>query len=467
MARTLSSVAILLILTISLVSAATVSLELSTNSASGKMEYDMVPVVANLTNNGPCYIDCAYKRDAFTGQIGKGIAPDAVVNFTLDIRVPQCPDINCDVPVTAVCQERISTGCTGDTYNDTQIFHFLDVRYNSNENSALPPAQNGNRTQPIGRTTAPAGTIDARPFSDSLSDVITGGKYTMKTTLTNDWDRTIKCMYKVQGTNYEEEAITDGLTQGSKIDFNIIFFVPEGCTEPCSVSAHVTCYDKDSASLAYEMDVSFDLVGIIAPWQQVLGFAVLGGMVLAAIVILYFAYKFVSGKAGKPQEKDDGPGRRKLSAIIFTDMKGYSKEMGLDEEATLKKLWRYEKAMKQIIKEHEGHVVKTIGDAIMGDFDSAVQAVRAAMAIQNLLRKEDIKIRIGIHLGDVIHKGGDVFGDGVNIASRIESICEPGEIYISEDVYNQVKGKIRGDFKSLGRKPLKNIDVPPKVYSVK
>ena len=103
----------------------------------------------------------------------------------------------------------------------------------------------------------------------------------------------------------------------------------------------------------------------------------------------------------------------------------------------------------------------------MGDFDSAVQAVKAAMAIQDLLKREDIKIRIGIHLGDVIHKGGDVFGDGVNIASRIESICEPGEIYISEDVYNQVKGKIRGDFQSLGRKPLKNIDVPPRVYSVK
>jgi class 3 adenylate cyclase len=470
MTRTLSSVTILLILTISLVSAATISLELSTDSASGKMEYDMVPVVATLTNNGQCYVDCVYKRDMFTEQIGSNIAPGSVVNFTLDVRVPQCPEINCDVPVTAICQEKISEGCTGIIYNDTQIFQFFGVNGYNNGNSNTPlqgQNNNGSPLQPFGRTTAPIGVINAKPFNDNITDVITGGKYTMKATLTNDWDRTIKCAYKVQGTNYEEEKITDGLTSGSKTNFNIIFFVPEGCTEPCSVTAHVTCYDKDSASLAYETDVSFDLIGIIAPWQQMLGFAVLGGMVLAAIAILYFAYRFVSGKAGKPQEKDEGPGRRRLSAIIFTDMKGYSKEMGLDEEATLKKLWRYEKAMKQIIKEHEGHVVKTIGDAIMGDFDSAVQAVRAAMAIQDLLRKEDIKIRIGIHLGDVIHRGGDVFGDGVNIASRIESICEPGEIYISEDVYNQVKGKIRGDFQSLGRKPLKNIDVPPRVYRVK
>jgi class 3 adenylate cyclase len=422
----------------------------------------MVPVTAKLTNNGPCYIDCTYKRDTFTGQIGKGIVPNSTVDFTLDVRVPQCPEINCDVPITAVCQERVSGGCEGNTYEDTQIFQFFGVNgYNGgNGNGTQPP-------QPNARSTPSAGQVGVRTFSDNLSDVTTGDKYTMKATLNNDWDRTIKCVYKVQGTNYEEESITDGLTPGSKTDFNIIFFVPEGCTEPCSVTAHVTCYDKNAATLAYETDVSFDLLSIINPWQRALGFAVLAGMVLAVIAALYFAYRFVSGKAGKPQEKDEGPGRRKLSAIIFTDMKGYSKEMGLDEEATLKKLWRYEKAMKQIIKEHEGNVVKTIGDAIMGDFDSAVQAVRAAMAIQDLLRKEDIKIRIGIHLGDVIHKGGDVFGDGVNIASRIESICEPGEIYISEDVYNQVKGKIRGDFQNLGRKPLKNIDAPPRVYRIK
>jgi class 3 adenylate cyclase len=102
----------------------------------------------------------------------------------------------------------------------------------------------------------------------------------------------------------------------------------------------------------------------------------------------------------------------------------------------------------------------------MGDFDSAVNAVNAAMEIQKLLEKEDIKIRIGIHLGDVIHKAGDIFGDGVNIASRIESICEPGEVYISEEVYRQVKGKINAEFEDLGKQRLKNIETHIRTYKV-
>jgi len=196
-------------------------------------------------------------------------------------------------------------------------------------------------------------------------------------------------------------------------------------------------------------------------------FVILIAVVLFVLIIFgfYKLIKFLFFR--KSQEKEEKSGeKRKLSAIMFTDMKGYSKEMGIDEEKTLKKLWRYEKAMKDIIKEHDGRVVKTIGDAIMGDFNSAVNAVRSAIEIQSLLAKEDIKIRIGIHLGDVIHKAGDIFGDGVNIASRIESICEPGEIYISEDVYSQVKGKIQANFQNLGNRPLKNIDSPPRVYKV-
>jgi adenylate cyclase len=192
---------------------------------------------------------------------------------------------------------------------------------------------------------------------------------------------------------------------------------------------------------------------------------------VAFFIFLIFGFykliKLLFFKKKKEEKETDEEGKRKLSAIMFTDMKGYSKEMGHDEESTLKKIWRYEKAMKSIIKSHEGRVVKTIGDAIMGDFDSAVNAVKSAIEIQDLLKKEDIKIRIGIHIGDVIHKGGDVFGDGVNIASRIESICEPGQIYISEDVYNQVKGKVRVGFENLGSRPLKNIEFPPRVYKIK
>jgi len=196
-------------------------------------------------------------------------------------------------------------------------------------------------------------------------------------------------------------------------------------------------------------------------------------IILAAALVIFLIFgfykliKLLFFRGKKAEKGTDGEGKRKLCAIMFTDMKGYGTEVGKDEEKALNKIWRYEKAMKSIIKEHDGRVVKTIGDAIMGDFTSAVNAVKAAIEIQNLLKKEDIKIRIGIHIGDVIHKGGDIFGDGVNIASRIESICEPGHIYISEDVYSQVKGKIHAGFENLGNRPLKNIESPPRVYKIK
>ncbi len=188
--------------------------------------------------------------------------------------------------------------------------------------------------------------------------------------------------------------------------------------------------------------------------------------IVAITLLVYAGIKLFGRKKGKKEEAEEMKEKRKLSAIMFTDMKGFSKEIGRDEEKTLKKLWRYEKVMKAIMKEHDGRVVKTIGDAIMGDFDSAVNAVRSALAIQKLLKKEDIKIRIGIHLGDVIHKAGDIFGEGVNIASRIESLCKPGEVYISEDVYKQVKGKILAKYENLGKRKLKNIQTDVNVYRI-
>jgi len=214
-------------------------------------------------------------------------------------------------------------------------------------------------------------------------------------------------------------------------------------------------------------ETGFDASNVGTFIGLVLVIIVAAALVIFLIFGFYKLIKLLFFRGKKAEKETDGEGKRKLSAIMFTDMKGYSQEMGQDEESTLKKVWRYEKAMKSIIKEHDGRVVKTIGDAIMGDFTSAVNAVKAAIEIQNLLKKEDIKIRIGIHIGDVIHKGGDIFGDGVNIASRIESICEPGHIYISEDVYSQVKGKIHAGFENLGNRPLKNIESPPKVYKIK
>jgi len=193
-------------------------------------------------------------------------------------------------------------------------------------------------------------------------------------------------------------------------------------------------------------------------------------IVLAVVLLIFFGLwkwiKFLFFKRNNNDEEKEDEGQRKLSAIMFTDMKGYSAEMSKDEDSTLKKVWRYEKAIKSIIKDNRGRVVKTIGDSLMGDFNSTLDAVTAAIDIQKFLKKEDITIRIGVHIGDVVHKAGDIFGEGVNIASRLESICDPGSIFISEDVYNQVKNKIKANFKSLGARPLKNIESPPRVYKI-
>jgi len=302
---------------------------------------------------------------------------------------------------------------------------------------------------------------------NQVKDVTVDDKETLKATLFNEEKCTVKCTYSLQGF---DEKITEGLNPGQRTDFNIIFFVPEDCREPCSITAHVVCNDKQSETcpkpMIHETDVSFDLIEIRSKSDEIGGFIILGILAFVIFLIVRAIRRRMKNKKSV-SEKEETEGKRKLSAIMFTDMKGFSREVGQDEEKTLKKLWRYEKALKQIIKEHEGRIVKTIGDAIMGDFDSAVNAVKSAIEIQRLLKKEDIKIRIGIHLGDVIHKAGDIFGDGVNIASRIESICEPGEIYISEDVYNQVKGKVGVGFENLGSRPLKNIESPPKVFRIK
>ena len=125
---------------------------------------------------------------------------------------------------------------------------------------------------------------------------------------------------------------------------------------------------------------------------------------------------------------------RRLSAIMFSDIKGFSRMMGEDQEATLRLLDEHNEIITPIIKRHKGKVLKFIGDAILSNYDSAVDATRAGVEIQATLRKlnrekpdaEKIIIRIGIHIGDVVMKGGDIFGDGVNVAARIEPLAEPG-----------------------------------------
>ncbi len=167
-------------------------------------------------------------------------------------------------------------------------------------------------------------------------------------------------------------------------------------------------------------------------------------------------------------------GTRKLAAIMFTDIKGFSKKMGEDEVAAMQILRTHDAMMTEVVQKHGGTVIKSIGDSFMVDFSSAVNAVKCAIEAQENFWKyndgksefERIEIRVGIHLGDVVTVGNDVFGDGVNIAARIEAIAEPTRICISEDVYKQIRNKMQVRVYDMGAIELKNIAYPVEVYEI-
>ena len=145
---------------------------------------------------------------------------------------------------------------------------------------------------------------------------------------------------------------------------------------------------------------------------------------------------------------------RKLAVIMFTDMVGYSKKVGENEDEALKLLAEHNAILRPQIEAHNGHVIKTIGDAFMADFDSAANAVHCAAEIQRQLAQrnaeaegQSIDVRIGIHVGDVIYREGDVFGDGVNIASRIEPLADGGQVFVSRDVASITQGKLDHPFR--------------------
>ena len=166
---------------------------------------------------------------------------------------------------------------------------------------------------------------------------------------------------------------------------------------------------------------------------------------------------------------------RRLSAILAADVAGYSRLMHNDEEATHARLTALlTDAVKPAIAEHGGRIVKNTGDGFLAEFPSAVEAVRAAMQFQTRIHEltvgdaEDRRIafRVGINIGDVIVEPHDIFGDGVNIAARLESIAEPGGICISSSAYDQVRGKVGVEFADLGEQNLKNIARPVRAYAV-
>jgi len=166
--------------------------------------------------------------------------------------------------------------------------------------------------------------------------------------------------------------------------------------------------------------------------------------------------------------------QRKLTAILSADVKGYSKLMGDDDESTVNTITAYREIIADLIKNHQGRVVDTPGDNILAEFNGALNAVSSAIDIQQRLAIENGKLpssrrmdfRIGINLGDVLHKDERIYGDGVNIAARIESLADPGGISISRGVFDQVKKKVRQGFEYMGEHEVKNIAETVRIYRV-
>ncbi len=160
--------------------------------------------------------------------------------------------------------------------------------------------------------------------------------------------------------------------------------------------------------------------------------------------------------------------QRKLTAILSADVAGYSRLMGADEEATIETLTAYRKVFLSHIESHNGRVVDAKGDAILAEFASVVDAVNGAVEIQRELAERNAELpddlrmdfRIGINLGDVVLKDDVIYGDGVNIAARVESLADGGGICISGSVYAQVRNKLKLEYEFLGRKEVKNIEEP-------
>ncbi|MBC8377324.1 MAG: adenylate/guanylate cyclase domain-containing protein [FCB group bacterium] len=158
-------------------------------------------------------------------------------------------------------------------------------------------------------------------------------------------------------------------------------------------------------------------------------------------------------------------GQRKISAIMFTDIVGYSKMMTMDEQNAFRLLEIHDDICEKLIAGRNGRLVKKIGDSIFAEFSSSLDASQCAIEIQNELRvynsdkntEDQIWVKIGIHVGDVVEKGGDLFGEGVNIASRIQPLAEKGGICISNEVFRSIQNRKEISAASLGHYELKNI----------
>lgn len=157
--------------------------------------------------------------------------------------------------------------------------------------------------------------------------------------------------------------------------------------------------------------------------------------------------------------------KRRLTTVLCADVHGYSRLMEADEAGTLAELQRHRTAMTRLVERHDGRIVNTWGDAVIAEFASVVEAVQCAIETQQEISSEEtdpsparrMRFRIGINLGDVMVDGADIYGDGVNIAARLQELAEPGGIVISGPVYDQVRSKLSVGFDCLGQQPMKNV----------
>mgnify|MGYP000029405889 CR=1 FL=1 len=177
---------------------------------------------------------------------------------------------------------------------------------------------------------------------------------------------------------------------------------------------------------------------------------------------------------GGPFHQSDAEVRRKLAAILAADIAGFSRLMELNEEDTARRLAEHRTVMDAIILRYGGRIANTAGDSVLAEFGSSVEAVRCAIDIQEALSTKNhglpadrwLQFRIGVNVGDVIQKGPDLLGDGINIAARLEALAEPGGICISGEVRDQIDGKLNLSCVSMGKQQLKNIRRPVSAYKV-
>ena len=165
--------------------------------------------------------------------------------------------------------------------------------------------------------------------------------------------------------------------------------------------------------------------------------------------------------------------QRRLAAILAADVVGYSSLMQADEAGTLAALKaRRTEVLQPVVSKHRGRIVKLMGDGVLIEFASAVDAVECAVQLQQAMQAANagapeerrIVLRIGVNLGDVMVEGSDLYGDGVNIAARLETLAEPGTVYVSQTVFNHVRTKVSLKFEDIGEQNLKNMPEPVRVY---